>query len=63
MDFAANNGFHKQKEAVNKRILFLLDKNSDSTNQNEGFAKKIRRGKTAFIGRNIERKPVKNGLQ
>ena len=30
-----------RKEAVNKRILFPIDRNSDSTNQNEGFVKKI----------------------
>ena len=36
-EFRANNGFHKQKKAVNKRILFLIDRNSDSTSQNEGF--------------------------
>ena len=31
-----------RKKAVNKRILFPIDKNSDSTSQNEGFVKKIR---------------------
>ena len=36
-DIMANNGLHKQE---NKRIL--LDKNSNSISQNEGFAKKIR---------------------
>ena len=41
-EFTANNGFQEQKKAVNKRILFLIDKNSDSTSQNEGFIKKIR---------------------
>ena len=30
-----------RKKAVNKRILFPIDKSSDSTNQNEGFVKKI----------------------
>ena len=40
-EFRANNGFHKQKKAVNKRILFYMDRNSDSTSQNEGFVKKI----------------------
>ena len=36
MDFRANDGFHKQE------ILFSIDRNSDSTSQNEGFVKKIR---------------------
>ena len=31
-----------RKKAVNKIILFPIDINSDSTNQNEGFVKKIR---------------------
>ena len=35
MDFRANDGFHKQE------ILFSIDRNSDSTSQNEGFVKKI----------------------
>ena len=30
-----------RKEAVNKRILFPIDRNSDSTSQNAGFVKKI----------------------
>ena len=38
-DIRANNSFHKQE---NKRILFPLDKNSDSISQNEGFVKNIR---------------------
>ena len=29
------------KKAVNKKILFPIDKNSDSTSQNQGFVKKI----------------------
>ena len=41
-DFRANNGFHKQKKAVNKRILLPIDGNSDSTAQYEGFVIKIR---------------------
>ena len=49
-----NNGFHKQR---NKRILFPLDKKSDSISQNEGFVEKIAtfplRGKAAFTGWNI----------
>ena len=32
----------RRKKAVNKRILLLIDRNSDSTNQHEGFVKKIR---------------------
>ena len=31
-----------RKKTVNKRILFPLDKNSDSTSQNVGFLRKIR---------------------
>ena len=38
-DIRTNNGFHKLE---NKRILFPLDKNSDSISQNEGFVKNIR---------------------
>ena len=30
-----------RKKAVNKRILFPIDRNSDSNSQNEGFVKKI----------------------
>ena len=37
--FHCNNGFHKVE---NKKILFPLDKNSDSISQNKGFVKKIR---------------------
>ena len=31
-----------RKKAVNKRILFPIDRNSDFTSQNEGFFKKVR---------------------
>ena len=31
-----------RKKALNKIILFPIDRNSDSTNQNEGFVKKVR---------------------
>ena len=31
-----------RKKAINKRILFPLDRNSDSTSQNERFIRKIR---------------------
>ena len=41
-DFRASNGFHKKEKAVNKRIRFPIDRSSDSTRQNEGFAKEIR---------------------
>ena len=34
--------FTRRKKPVNKRILFPIDRNSDSTSQNEGFVKKIR---------------------
>ena len=41
MKFRANNGFSKKKKkAVNKRILFPLNKNPDFTSLNEGFNKK-----------------------
>ena len=49
-DFRATNGFLKKKRKK-KRILFPLNKNSDSTSQNEGFVKL--RQKTTFTGRNI----------
>ena len=39
-DFRAINAFQKQKKAVNRRILFPLDKNSDSTSQNEDSLKR-----------------------
>ena len=45
-----------RKKAVSKRILFPLDKNSDSTSQNKGFIKKYTfplHGEAAFTGRNI----------
>ena len=42
MNFRAVDAFHKKKKAVNKRILFPKDKNSDSKSQNEGFVKKTR---------------------
>ena len=55
-DFRANIGFHKQKKAVNKKILFPLDTNFNSTSQNKRFLKKYKfplREKAAFTGRNI----------
>ena len=42
MNFRAVDAFHKKKKAVNKRILFPIDRNSDSKSQNEGFVKKTR---------------------
>ena len=30
-----------RKKAVNKKILFSIERDSDSTSQNEGFVKKI----------------------
>ena len=54
-----------RKEAVNKRTLFSIDKNSDSTSQNEGFVKKIRfhySGKL-FSSAEISKKHVTNGFQ
>ena len=41
-EFRGNNGFHKQKKVVNKRILFPINRNSNSSSQNEEFVKKIR---------------------
>ena len=41
-EFRGNNGFQKQSKAVNKRILFPIDRNSDSASLNEGFVKNIR---------------------
>ena len=34
--------FTSRKKAVNKKMLFLIDRNFDSTSQNEGFVKKTR---------------------
>ena len=42
MNFRAVDAFHKKKKAVNKRILFPIDRNSDSKRQNEEFVKKTR---------------------
>ena len=40
-DIRAKNGFRtKERKAVNKSILFALNKSSDSTIWNEGFVKK-----------------------
>ena len=34
--------FTSRKKAVNKKMLFPIDRNFDSTSQNEGFVKKTR---------------------
>ena len=64
-DFRVNNGFHKQKRSVNKRILFSIDRNPDSTTQNEGFVKKIRfhYGEKLLSPAGVSKKTVKNGFQ
>ena len=41
-DFRASIGSTSREKAINRIILFPIDGNSDSTNHNEGFAKKIR---------------------
>ena len=51
-----------RNKAVNKRILFPIDKNYDSTSQNEGFVKKIR-FHYAEKPRISKKKHVKNGFQ
>ena len=63
--FSANNGFHKQKKTVNKRILSPIDRNSDSTSQNEGFVIKIRFHfvESCFHRQEYLKKYVKNGFQ
>ena len=64
-EFRANNGFHKQKKAVNKIIPFPIDINSDSTSQNKEFIKKIRfhyAGKLLSPA-GISKKNVKIGFQ
>ena len=52
-----------RKKAVNKRILFPIDKNSDSTSQNERFVKQIRfhYTKNLLSPTEIFKKHVKNG--
>ena len=64
-DFRANNGFHKQKKPVNKAILFLIDRNSDSNRQNERFVKKIRfyYAEKLLSPAGISKKTRKNGFQ
>ena len=54
-----------RKKAVNKRILFPIDRNSDSTSQNEGFVKKIRfhYAEKLLSPTGISKKHVKNDFQ
>ena len=40
-DFSAKWFSQEERKAVNKRIVFPLNKNSDATSRNEGFLKKI----------------------
>ena len=56
----------RRKKAVNKKIMFLIDKNFDTTSQNKGFVKKIRvhYSKKLLSPAEISKKsPVKNGFQ
>ena len=54
-----------RKKTVNKRILFLIDRNSDSTSQNEGFVIKIRfhDAEKLLLPAGISKKHVKYGFQ
>ena len=54
-----------RKKAANKRILFPIDRNSDSTSQNEGFVKKTRfhYAEKLLSSAGISKKLVKNGFQ
>ena len=54
-----------RKKAVNKKILFSVDRNFDSTCQNEGFVKKIRfyHAEKLLSSAGISRKTVINGFQ
>ena len=54
-----------RKKAVNKKILFSIDRNFESTNQNEGFVKKIRfyYAEKLLSPAGISRKTVINGFQ
>ena len=55
-----------KKKAVNKSILFPIDRNSDSTSQNGGFVKKIRfryAEKPLSPEGKSKKKHVKNGFQ
>ena len=54
-----------RKKAVNKKILFPIDRSSDSTSQNEGFVKKIRfhYAKKLLSQAGISKKPVKDSFQ
>ena len=54
-----------RKKAVNKRILFPIDRNSDSTIQNELFVKKMRfhYAEKLLSSTEISKKLVKNGFK
>ena len=54
-----------RKKAVNKKMLFSIDRNSDSTSQNEGFVKKIRfhYAEKLLSPAGISKKHVQNGFQ
>ena len=54
-----------KKKAVNKAILFLIDRNSDSNRQNERFVKKIRfyYAEKLLSPAGISKKTRKNGFQ
>ena len=64
-NFRVGNGFYKQKKAVNKRILFPIDRNPDSTSQNEEFVKKIRfdYAEKLLSSAEMSKKLVKNGFK
>ena len=63
-DFRASNGFHKHKKAVNKRILFPIDRNSDSISQNEGFVRYVSTNAEKLLSpAEISKKPVKDGFK
>ena len=54
-----------RKKTVNKRIMFLIDRNSVSTSKNEGFVIKIRFhfAEKLLSPAGISKKHVKNGFQ
>ena len=52
-----------RKEVLNKRILFPINRNSDSTSQNERFIKNIRYAEKLLSPEEISKKLVKNSFQ
>ena len=64
-DFRANNGSTSRKEVLNKRILFPINRNSDSTSQNERFIKNIRfhYAEKLLSPEEISKKLVQNSFQ